>query len=66
MEPDPIYVTSASPPEVDTQRQAPLTEASLPIRVTKKKGKGKGKTPQKLGAEKPSNRYEIPTPADTI
>ena len=64
---DPIEVASASLPEVDTQRPAPLTAASLPIHTaTKSKGKGKGgkggKSKGKAAdtAQPPTNRYTVP------
>ena len=71
-ETNPIEITSASPPEVDTQRP-PLTAASLPIRVAKKgKGKGKKANPGKGGdantnpPQAPSNRYEIPDAKEAL
>ena len=61
---DPIEVTSASPPEVNTQRPAPLTATSLPIHATtKSKGKGKGgkgKGKAANTAQPPTNRYTVP------
>ena len=72
-ETNPIEVTSASPPEVDTQRPAPLTAASLPVRTTTK-GKGKGKNKGKGGkgnttATVPpttNNRYTLPGPEEAL
>ena len=74
-ESNPIEVTSASPPEVDTQRPPPLTAASLPIRAAKvKKGKGKGKNKEaansggKGNAPTPAtnNRYELPSAEEAL
>ena len=64
---NPIEVTSASPPDVDTQRPPPLTAASLPIKVAKAK-KGKGKTKGKNTAPTPTtnNRYELPNAEEAL
>lgn len=68
-ETDPIEITLASPPEVDTQRPAPLTAASLPIHTTTKgKGKGKGKNKGKTNADvlPAHNRFALPNPEDAF
>ena len=46
---EPIYVSSALPPNIEMQRQAPLTEATLPAQAAPVKNKKKGK--EKGGGE---------------
>ena len=64
---NPIEISSASPPEVDTQRPPPLTAASLPIKVAKaKKGKGKGKNKSTAPTSTTANRYELPNAEEAL
>ena len=66
-ETNPIEVTSASPPEVDTQRPPPLTAASLPVRAVKKgKGKGKNSGAKKVPPTGATNRYELPNAEEAL
>ena len=72
-ETNPIEVTSASPPEVDTQRPPPLTAATLPVRAARKgKGKGKNKVTRNSGgknanpAPTTTNRYELPNAEEAL
>ena len=66
-ETNPIEVTTASPPDVDTQRPAPLTAASLPIKVAKaKKGKGKAKGGNAAPTPTTNNRYELPNAEEAL
>lgn len=70
---EPIYVSSVLPPNIETQRQAPLTEATLPAQAapvkSKKKGKGKGGGKAKSTATTPApptNWFALPDPGEAL
>ena len=66
-ETNPIEVSLASPPEVDTQRAAPLTAASLPTQTSiRNKGKGKGKGKKNDTIKPPNNWHTLPGPKEAL
>ena len=67
-ETNPIQVPSVSPPEVNTQRPAPLMAASLPTQAppSKTKGKGKGKGKKNNATAPSNNHYVLPGPEEAL